>query len=393
MDNNKEYFIYLLNCYVNNTVPQGRDDIFFEKIYEFSKINGVAAIIKTVTDKLDEKYKVKSPYDSYFNQNLGYTVQSYSIKCEIIETIKSIFTKNNIRYLFIKGSVTKEKYPNPELRTGGDIDVVVDKENYIFANELLIQNGFFIDHQNEFVTNLSKSNENVELHCILDAMDNYFINPFDFCTNDGLSYRLTDYNELLYTLCHSAKHIKSFGVGIRALLDIDLLIRSFDNFDENYFYSLCDKVNLKRTATVLLSLCNKWFLTPVKALIDFDDDENKELYDNLSVFFIEGGTFGFKRSTIGATYIKSTAKGNDNITFFVKLKSLLCFIFLKPSMYYSSYKYTDKHHFLVPVAFFHRIFKAVFSKKRTSLKTAKEIFKSEDVAKTQIQLMNELGLI
>lgn len=52
-----------------------------------------------------------------------------------LSVIKSEFEKNGIDYAPIKGSVVREYYPRPELRTMGDADVLIKENSVVRLNK------------------------------------------------------------------------------------------------------------------------------------------------------------------------------------------------------------------------------------------------------------------
>ena len=60
---------------------------------------------------------------------------------------------------------------------------------------------------------------------------------------------------------------------------------------------------------------------------------------------------------------------------------------------YNNYKYSERHHVLLPIAFFNRIFDAVFKRTKQNIKSVKTIFKDDNNTALMISdIMKELEI-
>ncbi|MDE6655585.1 MAG: nucleotidyltransferase family protein, partial [Anaeroplasmataceae bacterium] len=130
-----------------------------------------------------------------------------------------LFNEENIKHLYLKGSILYELYPDSALRTRGDIDILVDDKKFNDAKTILLNHGYQMlsvesQHHIEFI----KNNLMVELHFILfDDYRNisYFKSPFELTYQVEQSlYAFTNENFFLYCLHHFAIHLRS-GAGLR----------------------------------------------------------------------------------------------------------------------------------------------------------------------------------
>lgn len=64
------------------------------------------------------------------------------MQMQIFGEIKALLAKNGIKFVPFKGAVLRELYPDPEARTMGDIDLLIEKGRQKQVKVLLCANGF-----------------------------------------------------------------------------------------------------------------------------------------------------------------------------------------------------------------------------------------------------------
>lgn len=393
----KEYFIYLLSCHLNGEKPKGQSDIDWKEVYNLSKKHSVTGIIMTEIRQLDKQYQPEKEIYSAFNQNLGYTIQAYETKISAIAELLSVLTEAEIPHLLVKGAVLRNMYPEPALRTSGDTDVVVKDCDFMRAVDVLAQNGFETESIEGYVATTLLGGERFEIHAELESINVqskiYFSTPFDDISEcSGFTYKLMPVYHLIYVITHIAHHMKIGGAGIRMIMDIDVIVRNYPNLDYQLFWNVCRNIRIEKTADTLFALCIKWFDTPVQADFSFDTEDNLDFYNDLCSMILDGGTFGFYNGGIGKDHLERSIGKNGRATFFTSLKALVLWIFPSPEYMKGCFLYARKHPVLIPFAWFHRLFKALFVHNKKSSGNLKEIFTGKEVSEKQHQLLTELEL-
>lgn len=378
----KEYFVYLLSCFLSGNQPEGRE-ADFKELYRLADIHDVGAIIAQEISLLPPEYQPDAQYHSYFRQVIGRTLQSYEKKLKAYQFIQQFLEKYQFDHLFVKGILVKDYYPIPEFRTSGDIDIIIRPDELPRLKSVLEQAEIHIvDYVTETIT-VRIFDTMIEIHSTADVLSDYFDNIFTLCEKiSDYSYQLNEYDHLLYVLCHLAKHLSYRGAGIRMLMDMDAVIRGNKHFDAERFLLLCEKAGVKKTAQVILSLCHLWFDTPVSAYIDFK--ENETLLHQLETVFLDGGSFGYESSAIPAKYYEA---GQTNSKFLILLKMAF------PSRDYLkiAYPYYQKHWYLYPIARMNRLIDGLFKKRKNTSDALKQI-RSDSQITVQLQLLQELDI-
>lgn len=393
----KEYFIYLLSCHLNGIKPDGVSDIDWGQIYALAKKHNVIGMVMSVIKQLDKEFLPQKEIYSAFNQSLGYTVQEYELKINSIAALVSALTQARIPHLLVKGAVIRNMYPVPALRTSGDTDVVVKESDYLRVNEILNKNGFETEGVGGNVATLIFGSERFEIHTELESINVqskiYFSTPFDDISEcSGYTYKLMPVYHLIYVITHIAHHMKIGGAGIRMLMDIDVLVRNYPKLDYNKFWQICSNIGIEKTAKTLFALCRKWFNTPVYTDFSFDDEENERFYNDLSSVILDGGIFGFGNGGVGKNNLEKSIGKSGKASFFISLKALFLWIFPPKEYFAECFLYYRKHPVLLPVAWFHRLFKALFVHRKKSKHYLKEMFTEKEISERQHQLLTELEI-
>lgn len=395
--NEKEYFIYLLSCHLNKKKPDGVKNIDWKQVYVLAKKHNVLGIIMSSIKQLDTEFIPDKDIYSAFNQSLGYTVQVYEQKMNAIAALLSVLTKAEIPHLLVKGAVLRNMYPVPALRTSGDTDVIVKNSDYLGVIKLLEKNEFETIKVDGNVATLQLGGERFEIHTELESINVqskiYFSTPFDDISEcSGYTYKLMPIYHLIYVITHIAHHMKIGGAGIRMLMDIDVLVRNYPNLDYKDFWQICSNIGIEKTANTLFALCRKWFDTPVSADFSFDNEEYADFYNDLCNIILDGGTFGFGNGGVGKNNLEKSIGKNGKATILTSLKALLLWIFPPKEYLKNCFLYSARYPILLPIAWFHRLFKALFVHRKKSAGYLKEMFMEKEMSERQHQLLTELEI-
>ena len=293
----KEYFIYLLSCWLNKEKPRGSEETKWAEILALAERHGVTAVIAGKIKELPHGSRPKGKLLSAFEDRLADSYRDYEIKMRAMTRLIETLSQAGIDHLLVKGAVLRFLYPSPQLRTSGDTDVVVRPHEYENAIEALKNAGFRIDFVKQYFSQIAYGGELFDLHTELESINVqskiYYSTPFeDISENTGHTYKLKPIYHLLYIITHIAYHLKNGGAGVRMIMDVDALLRYYPNMDMARFTALCDNIKIKNTAQALIALSKKWFKTPVAVDYTFEDTDEQSLYQYLSGILLSGGIFG-----------------------------------------------------------------------------------------------------
>ena len=394
MNDTQKYFIHLLSSHLNNSPPLPNEKADWMGVFKLGELHNLTAMLCIEIKKLPPESRPPQNIMSLFNQALGMAIQSYENKMCGINNLIDTLSDNKIDHLFLKGAAIRKYYPVAEVRTSGDTDVVVDKDNLKSSADILLNNGFTLTQQSDIQNVMFFKDEEFEIKnyfdCINDKCEDYFASSFDenkCCKENEHTYFLLPVYHLIYVCSHILKHFKTGGAGIRQLMDIDVLLRSGE-IDLNEFFKIAKELDLEKSFSVLIALSKRYFNTP----INFDYEINDKLYSMLEKVILEGGVFGFAISDSGTTRLIESINTSGKSNMKASLKALFLMFFPKKEYFYRCYPYCAKFHILLPVAYFQRLFEAVFSRGKTNAKSIKTIFSDRGTAQTISDILNELEI-
>ena len=150
--------------------------------------------------------------------------------------LHELMTANGVAYVVLKGLASAMYYPEPSLRTAGDVDFLVSMDKTDEAGMLLESIGFVVDHSEEdYGIHIAYSRPPMsiwELHHtvngipdnalgrIIQAEIDETIATARKAEVDGAACLVPDpYHHGLILLLHTASHLTSEGVGLRHLCD------------------------------------------------------------------------------------------------------------------------------------------------------------------------------
>lgn len=223
---------------------------------------------------------------------------------------------SQFEYFPIKGQCLAPLYPNPYLRTMGDIDIMIREQDRLAIHTILCDNlGYTNITQGETVWNYRKQSIELEIHTkMINAKFNYdqkYEDDFLQCWNYVSGHEF-DWNfHFLYLIAHLRKHFMNSGVGIRQFMDIAIVELNI-NLDWKWIEKEARTIGLFDFMRTVLSYINIWFgITSPYDIVEIEQ-ENFEMSTEL---IMNNGVFGFDNKDNNANiavnqYIDT---GNKNI--------------------------------------------------------------------------------
>lgn len=263
MTNVQNFFIKCTRAFFEGKKTTVPSDVSLDELYEISKTQNLAAVVFSVI-KDDENAKQSKAYkmleDCFYD-----SIARYDFQSAIINEIRSLLESEKIRHVFFKGSVIKEYYPVPELRSMGDIDVLIGASDRDRVKALLMANGFELINSNGPVYDYKKDGALIEVHTKIVSgkvgdvnAEEYFSNAMQYAKFDEYCGVLEDEYHFCYLLTHIAHHFWFYGAGVKMILDLAVFQRS-KSLDFSKVFAYLEELGLDDFARVLLTLCHKWY--------------------------------------------------------------------------------------------------------------------------------------
>lgn len=219
----------------------------------------------------------------------------------------ALLTAAKIRYTVIKGCASSFYYPNPELRTMGDVDLYVARSDMNRVRECFETAGYSVsglDHPHHWT--FERDGVELEAHWvpsgIPSADDGTILRLFDdlldrcaLKTVAGQEMVLPSaFHHGLIMLLHTANHMTAGGVGLRHLLDWLVFVYSM----EEAAFLACFEETLRQIglwdfARALTAVGVEFFGCPAR---EFCADLPRKLAEELLADIFDGGNFGVKNT-------------------------------------------------------------------------------------------------
>ncbi len=201
------------------------------------------------------------------------------------DELVSILRDAGISCIVLKGLAAASLYPEPALRSLGDIDMLVDEASFFEARDLLIANGYTLENDNDFQANIKtakhigfeKYGMEVELHrrpftCAQESVLEYLYQYSDMSLKRPYKEEIDHYvfpvyrslpNAIEY-LMHMKSHITGGGLGLRQVLDWMLFVEKYvsDEYYDEELSVVLKTAGLDTFARVVTLSCQKYLGLP-----------------------------------------------------------------------------------------------------------------------------------
>lgn len=264
-DNNQIALLELLKASLFEVEPEFPENVDWDKVLDEAKSQTVVALAaKAVPGEYSVAWKQASL------QSQARFMQILHAQTKLVQLLE----QTGIPLVILKGTAAAMYYPEPMLRTMGDVDVLVPQDRFLEAKELMRENGYLLMHPEEPSQNiprnvpLMKNGVKFELHhhfssgkpniepTLIATMDK--AHTHDFC---GVTFpSLPETVNGLVLLTHVCQHLRDGMLGLRQVIDWMLYVKRYldDEKWETEFRSLAVQYDLEKTAVTLTFLCQKW---------------------------------------------------------------------------------------------------------------------------------------
>lgn len=313
--------------------------------------------------------------------------------------IEEAFEKASIKLVFFKGAQLRELYPVPELRTMGDMDCLIRREDRSKAHTLMCQLGYQCEIDDEPVWMYNRNGIVIEMHTRVaaDSLGNEVDYPTMFSdammhVHEENGYLCLEWEyHFCYLIYHIAKHLSSTGAGVRMIADIAVFMyRRANQMEWERVKSVLQEFQLWKTTLAVFGLCRRWFSVEVPA----DDTVSQQTLDDLEAYIIAGGTFGFETHDAGDIYRKKALRGGMDTTGWKYRMRLAKSYLFPPKRYLMQYfSPAEKHSWLLPVAWMCRCWAGLFRRKDHSVATIRSMTRGDaELSYREVLMLKEIGL-
>ena len=386
----KTVFISLLRDYVNASEECSVNKTFdYELVYDLAKIHslgGVFAVIKN-------KYSINFPkqISEKLDLMLAATVKQSVVWEYLYNEVSKALSDNEVTNIVVKGPVVKRYYPDPDLRSMGDLDLVVNIKDIPKAKNVMEKMGFKLENGSNDEYKYCRNGLYVELHEDLTSrnygtgvnykkeMQNLFANTID---QNNYSTELTEEYHLIYLMLHTAQHLTGMGCGVRQILDIAFFVKN-GNADLSVVRQIADELKLTKFCETMFFVCKKWF-----GIDCTDYIPNLKWIEKLEDYIISGGTFGFEDSFDRATdwVARDGVYERNRLVFFWKRLFPDIEVMRKKVLWFA-----DKPAVFLPFAYVFRWVRSGIKHPKEIILYMKKIIVDKKKVEENLDFMRELG--
>ena len=252
---------------------------------------------------------IRSEVKQKFEKQILTAIYRYENINSELETLKTAFEEEKIPFIPLKGSVIRQYYPEPWLRTSCDIDILVHEEDIERAIAFLTnKNGYTLEKKAYHDYSLfSPAGVHLELHFNLketrDKIDKLLVKAWDYAyrrDENYYEYLFTNDFFIYHQLAHASYHFVGGGCGIRPFIDVFLLEKHL-KYDKNKLDELLTEGGIKIFSDDFYHLSKVWFA----------GEKHSEITEKMEIFLLSGGVYGNAENKTASEQSRNKGKAGN----------------------------------------------------------------------------------
>lgn len=404
MNPNERLLVHLLDCAIWSRTPDAAyvEDVDWEALFMLAQAHKIDAMLLDTVCLLQQDKQPAANVMAAWQENAMLTMMGQAIMTADLHALLAALESGGVRTVVLKGVALKPLYPQPDLRTMSDADLLIEAKDLPPARACLDAQGLALAEEEPGV--LIYSNDRglrVELHTqlfdktaygFLSRLDEAAMFPISLSRRGavygGEAWVYPPAEHALFMLCHMAKHMITTGFGLRQTTDFILFVHANDDaMDWPAFWQQTQALGLHAFAGALLALGVEYLSLPTGKWTQgahIDPEAARQLLADL----LDAGVFGHRteerKRSAAVVYRAYDAKDGDS-------GRLRRAIFPSANTLKAPYLYARRHPVLLPAAWVHRwvnyAIAVITGKTRHADTTA-----SVDLADERLRLLGRLGL-
>lgn len=384
---------------------------------EWQKLFGIASIHSVLPMFYEAVYaspslqQVNAPFVVMAKRQVMQQVMMQTMRTNDFLELYKRLQAAGVRPLVVKGIICRNLYPQPDYRQSGDEDILIPEDQSQICHQIMMEYGL---QTTENESEMSVAYEipyrkvgsplYIELHKHLfppesDAygdMNRFFENVFNRTIVEYIQgvpvYTMGYTDHLFYLICHAFKHFLHSGFGIRQVCDIIMYANRYgSHIDWTEVLKNCKEINADKFAASLFQIGSKYLVfDPDKASYPsiwrkIKVDEQPMLDDLLSSGVYGDSNMSRKHSSnITLDAVAAQKQGRK------KKSVMLSSVFPSVSSLSGRYPYLKKHPYMLPVAWFNRLWKYAKETKHGRNNKAADALK---IGNERVELMRKYGIL
>ncbi|MBQ8833657.1 MAG: nucleotidyltransferase family protein [Oscillospiraceae bacterium] len=394
MDREQEYLLKLLGAFLRREVPEVWQELDWKKLMGQAYIHNISGILGYMA--MTYPICPDGETNAALRRMCLDTIMRYANQGAMVEELSRLLAQKGIDHILMKGFILREYYPVPELRTFGDIDIVIRPGDRAKCDSLMREQGFQAKADWEPVFSYIRPGEYYEIHTEIMEVDvsdkadyrGYFREMWVHAVPMGeCRYQFEPEFHFLYMMTHIAKHVTGSGAGIRMYLDVAAFLRHFGGeLDWDYVRQELKTLVLADFANVVLTLVRDCF--GVESPIPLKPVKEETLADFLE-FTMNGGIFGRVGRDSGINSLKNQSRAEGETS---RVSTLTRRLFPSAKSIETRYTYLQDKPWLLPAAWVHRLIKTRASWNQHTQEARNILSADKDTVQKINRLYREIGL-
>lgn len=281
-------------------------------------------------------------------------------RCVDFEALSETLTENGIVHMPVKGYYLRGLYPAAEVRTFGDIDILIHPEDRQKTHALMQSLGYAVEHDWEPTFSYRKGAEFYEVHTnLMDGnlddradLQAYFSSAWAHTLPDcGLRVQPEREFHLIYIICHLAKHLYGGGAGLRMYLDVALYVKKWDTeLKWDAIRQELSRLKLLDFFCTVMNACRVWFGMETCCVLP---EPSAALLEELLAYTLDSDLFGHSRDH-SVVHLRNDSKEGEKKP--SKLRRICRMMFPPAEEIETRYTFLRGKHWLLPIAWVVRLF-------------------------------------
>ena len=291
MNNNQQAFFELLRAGLwsdQRSVQEFKssivqDSVNWEKVYQLAQEQSLQGLVLQGIDWFkvhDSGFTVPQVLLLQWIGEVQIIEQQNKTLNTYINSLTKRLEKENVKTILVKGQGVAQCYERPYWHVSGDVDLILDEDNYKRGKLVLSEMASLEHEENLFDKHYSAEVDGfcVELHGTMRGMltkkaddfidklqvDLFKNNRFREWDNDGTVVKLPcPDDDVLFVFTHILKHFFNYGIGLRQVCDWCRLLYTFrDSLDYGLLESRLCKMELMTEWKVFYNLASRYLGMP-----------------------------------------------------------------------------------------------------------------------------------
>ncbi len=389
MTQEQVFFIQVLSDYLKGRKTSEVSGVDWEEVLYYAQKHQVSGMVYVQV----KSFAPKEILDTLQKETISAFIVC-SRREEDIDIIRKSFWQASIPFFIIKGPGVAGLYPEPQLRTMGDIDLVVRPEDREMCHEILVRNGFRpATKQRDREWQYFRNNLETELHDRLvykeavnrKGQDLFFNNCWEYVENGEIN---PDFH-LLYLIFHLRKHLMNSGAGFRQFMDLAVFAQH-GSVDWKWMKDHLEQTGMYDFAKRCYGFIYCWFgiQTPLTEEID------QEFFEIATQKIFADGIFGTDNAENEDSDVINRVR-NKSFPKIRMIQTALIHIFPSKNTLecIEPYRYLQKYPILLPAAWIQRMIRGKTKKKeKIILEDIKKSFTSKERISRRNDMLQKWGL-